>query len=81
MTIYNPILILSVIMCIRKLVSISLFILKILNKNRILTEIKGCNFVAKNKVLQSAEGKRMTIEIISLSPRKYGTGPGSILNY
>ena len=31
----------------QNLVSISLFFLKILNKNRILTFIKGCNFVAK----------------------------------
>ena len=34
-------------MCIQNLVSISLFVLKILNKNRILASIKGCNFVAK----------------------------------
>ena len=34
-------------MCIHNLVSISLFVLKILNKNRILTSVKGCNFVAK----------------------------------
>ena len=30
-----------------KFVSISIFVLKILNKNRILTSIKGCNAVAK----------------------------------
>ena len=35
------------IMCIQNLVAISLFVLKILNKNRILTSINGCNFVAK----------------------------------
>ena len=35
------------IMCIQNLVSINLFVLKILNKNRILTSNKGCNFIAK----------------------------------
>ena len=35
------------IMCIQNLVSISLVVLKILNTNRILTSIKGCNFIAK----------------------------------
>ena len=34
------------IMCIQNSVSISLFVLKILNKNRILTSIKGYNSVA-----------------------------------
>ena len=36
-------LILSMIMCIQKLVSICLFVLKILRKNQILTSIKGRN--------------------------------------
>ena len=35
------------IMCLQNSVSISLFVLKILNKNRILTSIKGHNSVAK----------------------------------
>ena len=39
------------IMCIQKLVSLSPFVLKILNKNQILTSIKGCNFVAKMRKL------------------------------
>ena len=34
------------IMCIQNLVSICLFVLKILNKNQILTSIKGRNSVA-----------------------------------
>ena len=33
-------------MCLQKLVLIGLFVLKILNKNSILTSIKGSNFVA-----------------------------------
>ena len=37
---------LSMIMCIQNLVSICLFVLKILSKNRILTSIKGRNSVA-----------------------------------
>ena len=44
--IYNTNLILSMIMCIQNLVSICLFVLKILSKNQILTSIKGCNSVA-----------------------------------
>ena len=40
-------LILSMIMCIQNLVSICLFVLKILSKNQILKSIKGCNSVAK----------------------------------
>ena len=39
-------LILSMIMCIQNLVSICLFVLKILSKNQILTSIKGHNSVA-----------------------------------
>ena len=39
-------LILSMIMCIQNLVSICLFVLKILSKNQILTSIKGRNSVA-----------------------------------
>ena len=39
-------LILSMIMCIQNLVSICLFVLKILSKNQILTSIKGSNSVA-----------------------------------
>ena len=39
-------LILSMIMCIQNLVSICLFILKILGKNQILTSIKGSNYIA-----------------------------------
>ena len=39
-------LILSMIMCIQNLVSICLFVLKILSKKQILTSIKGCNSVA-----------------------------------
>ena len=38
--------ILSMIMCIQNLVSICLFVLKILSKNQILTSIKGRNSVA-----------------------------------
>ena len=46
-TIYNPItFVLSMIMCIQIFVSISLFVLKILRTNWILTEMKGCNSVA-----------------------------------
>ena len=37
---------LSMIMCIQNLVSICLFVLKILSKNQILTSIKGRNSVA-----------------------------------
>ena len=37
---------LSMIMCIQNLVSICLFVLKILSKNQILTPIKGRNSVA-----------------------------------
>ena len=39
-------LILSMLMCIQNLVSICLFLLKILSKNRILTSTKGRNSVA-----------------------------------
>ena len=39
-------LILSMIMCIQNLVSICLFVLKILSKNQILMSIKGRNSVA-----------------------------------
>ena len=39
-------LILSMIMCIQNLVSICLFVLKILSKNQILTSINGRNAVA-----------------------------------
>ena len=39
-------LILSMIMCIQNLVSICVFVLKILSKNQILTSIKGCNSVS-----------------------------------
>ena len=39
-------LILSMIMCIQNLVSICLFVLKILSKNQILTSIKGRNSIA-----------------------------------
>ena len=46
MAIYNPMHILPMIICIQNFASISLFGLKILNKNRILTSIKGCNSVA-----------------------------------
>ena len=40
-------LILSMIMCIQNLVSICLFVVKLLNENQILTSIKGRNSVAK----------------------------------
>ena len=43
----NLTLIMSMIMCLQNMVSISLFFLKLLNKKRILTSIKGCNAVAK----------------------------------
>ena len=43
----NLTLIMSMIMCLQNMVSISLFVLKLLNKKRILTSIKGCNAVAK----------------------------------
>ena len=43
----NLTLIMSMIMCLQNMVSISLFILKLLNKKRILTSMKGCNAVAK----------------------------------
>ena len=39
-------LILSMLMCIQNLVSICLFVLKILSKNSILTSIRGCYSVA-----------------------------------
>ena len=39
-------LIFSMIMCIQNLVSICIFVLKILSKNQILTSIKGRNSVA-----------------------------------
>ena len=42
----NLTLIMSMIMCLQNMVSISLFVLKLLNKKRILTSIKGCNAVA-----------------------------------
>ena len=40
-----PTRILSMMMCIQNLVSFCQFVLKILSKNRILTSIKGSNFV------------------------------------
>ena len=43
----NLTLIMSIIMCLQNMASISLFVLKLLNKKRILTSIKGCNGVAK----------------------------------
>ena len=43
----NLTLIMSIIMCLQNMVSICLFVLKLLNKKRILTSIKGCNAVAK----------------------------------
>ena len=43
----NLTLIMSMIMCLQNMVSISLFVLKLLNKKRILTSMKGCNAVAK----------------------------------
>ena len=46
MTLYNPTLILSMIMCIQNLVTFCQFVLKILSKNQILTSIKGRNSVA-----------------------------------
>ena len=42
----NPMMILSMIMCIQNLVSIYLFVLKILSKNQILRSIKGRNSIA-----------------------------------
>ena len=34
-------------LCVRPFVRLSVCVLKIMNKNRILTSIKGCNFAAK----------------------------------
>ena len=45
MMLYNPYLILSMIMCIQNLVTFCQCVLKILSKNQILTSIKGRNSV------------------------------------
>ena len=51
----NPnIVILSTLMCIQNLVKFCIFILKILNENKILTSIKGCNYVTNLRKMVSS---------------------------